>query len=600
MNLQKAEKDELDVSLEIEDYHGSQAGFIPFLRDVADEVFVFDGYREYQDEILYEAVEELYLNGTQNIIIGGPTGIGKSPVNVAIARVGTYLNEQSLPIQQHFGVSLDLDEGNGFYCTPQKQLRNQLAEDDDLQEYVDMLKSRSDYICGETGSPCNDCPVLSDPDSSCMQESACTYWDAKMDAIESNAAVLTFAMLVVDDNIPKSVETEHGEERVGFGNRDVVIVDEGHGIENQAASLFAGFTVSPFSLPNRVFADAGDNVSWDAERIEDVSGQLIGIANRAEKYITENEHNDNLTREVRQCENFLTKYQYMNTEITEDRPWVVNIEQVQIPGDSETTKKIELKPVQVDRFLNRFVWNRGNKRVISSATIPWRGSIDKFANRIGLNGSTKMISKPSPFPREHQLIHTNTEIGEMSGDSEDENWFAACRKVEEIQSHHEGENGLIHTNSYERAERLQESIGDELVMVHDRELDASVQIRKWQESEQPILASPAMTEGVDLYDDRCRWQAILKVPFGMIGDSRVNYLLNEKHQWGWYYETTSNHLQQAAGRAVRGPDDAASMYILDSKFDEVMNRTSPPEWFLNTITDEKPDHWDNPEAAPWR
>jgi ATP-dependent DNA helicase DinG len=32
----------------------------------------------------------------------------------------------------------------------------------------------------------------------------------------------------------------------------------------------------------------------------------------------------------------------------------------------------------------------------------------------------------------------------------------------------------------------------------------------------------------------------------------------------------------------------------------VMRRTNPPEYFVDAVRDEPPEHWDNPDAAPWR
>jgi len=241
--------------------------------------------------------------------------------------------------------------------------------------------------------------------------------------------------------------------------------------------------------------------------------------------------------------------------------------------------------------------------VISSATIPYRDNIGKWCERIGLPGRTKLISKSMPFPKAHRMIHTNTETGPMSGDSEQYNWDNAMIKLRQIHDEHPGENGLVHTNSYERAERVQEALGEDLVMVQPEDLDQEVVIKQWNESDQPILASPTMIEGVDLYEDRCRWQALLKVPYGFAGDSRVSYLLNELYAWDWYNETAAIHIQQAVGRAVRGPepDEAASFYVIDTKFGDLMwNKTSPPEWFSDAITSDPPEHWSDPSAAPWR
>ena len=466
-----------------------------------------------------------------------------------------------------------------------------------------MLKSRSDYICQESGQPCDECPVRSDPDPevSCATTPGCTYWRAKMRARQSPLAALTFAMLIIDNELPP--ETEGGRP-LSFRDRDSVIVDEGHNLEQQAASLFAGFTISPYSLPGEVYKNAGDRADWDDDRYGDVAPIIEDVNRRARNFITRHEGSEDKVRQVEQCQNYLRKHQYAVDEMdNEGRPWVVNVTDAVWPDSGEETKKIEMKPVDVDRFLAGKVWSRGQKRIISSATIPYRDNIGTWADRIGLNGQTNLISKPMPFDREHRLIHTNTMVGPMSGDSEDKNWDDAIEMLDEIHSHHRGENGLIHTYSYERAERLANSLGRDRVMVQpDDDTPKEVVIDNWQEDSRDILASPSMMEGVDLHGDRCRWQALLKVPFAFAGDSRVSYLLNERKDWNWYYETASMDIQQSVGRAVRGPEpeEAASYYVIDSKFSDVMNRTSPPDWFTNAITESAPDHWFDPSAAPWR
>jgi Rad3-related DNA helicase len=578
-------------------YQTNRNGLKEYLIDLADEFFPFDGYRQYQDEILYEALEKLFIDGVQNVIIEGPTGIGKSPINVTLAQVVSHLHLNKREIEQYFNYTLNgVDSGQSFYTTPQKQLRNQLAQDPDLREAVSMLKSREDYICSASGDNCKECSLSSErEDETCRTISGCTYWDAKSTAMNADVAILTFAMLVVDKYIPP--EGPDGG-RLSFKNRDLDIVDEGHNLENQAASLFAGFTVSQWSLPNKVFGNTSDRLDWNYDRFADVEYILNDIKSRARDFADQHEDLQRYETEVEQCENFLRKLSYCRKEIDDGRPWVVTISKL----DSSGQKKMKLQPVDVDGFLSNFIWSRGNKRVISSATIPFRDNIQKWADRLGMDGATRLISKPMPFPEEHRLIHKNTIVGSMSGDSEDRNWRKVVKKIKEIHSHHDGENGLIHTNSYKRAKKLAEALGTDNVHVQDRELDKEIQIQMWEDSDKDIFISPSMMEGVDLYEDRCRWQVLCKVPYPFVGDSRVSYLLNERKDWDWYMETASMDVQQSVGRAIRGPEpeEAASYYVIDAAFNKLMSRTNPPEWFSDAITDEPPEHWDDPDAAPWR
>lgn len=557
-----------------------------YLHDIADELFPFPGYRDHQQEILFEAVDALFLDGYKNVIVDGPTGIGKSPINITLGRVISHLASNKTAVEDCFNYPLDgIDRGNTFYTTPQKQLRNQLANDDDLKEYVQMLKSRQDYICEASGKNCDECSLDSDPEKSCRTIAGCTYWGEKAKAMEYDIAALTFAMLVVDNHIP--VEDMNGG-RLSFDNRDAVIVDEGHNLEEQVASLFAGFDVSSWVLPDEVYKETAQKIRWNFDRYEDVERILNTLLRRAENFVETWDETGQRESEVKQCKNFARKVRFCQQEVSNGRPWVVTVDTL---GNGDE-KKFTLKPVDVDNFLQKFIWSRGNKRIISSATIPYRDDIDKWTDRLGLDGATKLITKPMPFPEENRLIDKSTIVGSMSGDGEDRNWDEVVAQIRNIAEKHEGEKGLIHTTSYKRAEKLAQFLDRDNVIVQDQDLDKSVVIDKWYESDKDILLSPSMTEGVDLYDDRCRWQVMMKIPYGFAGDSRVSYLLNERHDWENYNQEAMLDVMQSVGRAVRGPEDYASYYVIDQAFNKLMSKVSTPEWF-NSATREKTPHEDD-------
>jgi len=90
-------------------------------------------------------------------------------------------------------------------------------------------------------------------------------------------------------------------------------------------------------------------------------------------------------------------------------------------------------------------------------------------------------------------------------------------------------------------------------------------------------------DGIDLEGEMCRWQVLLKVPYPYLGDSRVEYMVNEKNDWDWYNEQTARRLIQSVGRGVRSGDDYCDYYVLDESFLDVMDSATVPEWFENAI-----------------
>lgn len=142
-----------------------------------------------------------------------PTGFGKSPVNIALGR---YFKPT-------------------FYTTPQVKLVNQIARDFCPKELVidggigDViaLLGRKNYTCRETHLDSDICPIrdgLEDEDEdgnkitrTCLTEDNCTYWIQKEQALKSDIAVLTFAMLITNTYL---TGFSH------FSKRNLLIIDE--------------------------------------------------------------------------------------------------------------------------------------------------------------------------------------------------------------------------------------------------------------------------------------------------------------------------------------------------------------------------------------
>lgn len=517
-------------------------------------------YRQHQKEILMEAVVELFLKDKDIVIIDGPVGLGKSAINWTLGVIG----------------------GPAFYTTPQKSLRKQLANDDALDDFMHTLRARRDYVCGVTGENCEDCHInkSSDPEDSCVQEDHCTYWNNKEKAMSSMIAGLTFSYTIIDSYLPTLTD---GGEQISFQDRNLMIVDECHKMAQQVASLHAGWSLSPWRLPEEVYRPIVGQIPSDADRYHHVDHLVQRVADRAEKFVRMNEGDERKETEIENCENFLRSYRYTESEIDEGRTWVVDVEKTDHPVFG-SVNKAQIKPVRVDRFLRRFVWSRSDKIVLSSATIPYRGNPEEWLDRLGLGDDYHLISCPMPFDKDRRRIHTDTMIDKFSGGGDDENWNQIVDRTMSIADKHDGEKGLIHTASYQRAERLVESLPRGMAMTDERGEETDDVIRRWQRGSTQILCSPSMTEGVDLEDDICRWQIILKVPYpNSHVDSRVDYLLDEENDWDWYYQQTGLSLFQAYGRAMRSADDYQELYILDRSVLDVTNRVSTPTWFEEGI-----------------
>jgi Rad3-related DNA helicase len=573
------------------------------IRDQAASYFPFDSYRVHQQEILYEAAEALYdTPDIDTVVIDAPTGIGKSAINMALGNVA---------------------EGKAFYTTPQKQLRNQLQNDDDLSSLHAALRARRDYVCDSVPSKfdsddrtytCDDCPINSSEGESC-KDYGCAYWRAKEQAMEKTVATLTFAFLIVDGRMPPT--TENGEQ-ISFDKRETLIIDEAHTLAEQVASLHAGMVLSPRTLmtndldrydqtagslsdvndaaleydvdPYEVFESEIERRldEMEVNSIEAVTGvaPLRGVIESVKQAVENKTQalalipqlSDTGSELLDELGSLYWKLNMVIEQLDAGEPWVIS------ENRHDTMINVKLKPVYVGRFLKNNVWNRAEKVVLSTATMPYRNRPKKWLSRIGRDPDTaKIISKPMPFDAANRQVRADYQIGSMSSGGVVDNWGEILTTLRSIGDDHAGEKGIVHTVSYSRAEDVHNEL-PELTMVHesDSDRDAEAVIDRWQLSDKQMLLTPSMTEGVDLVGDKCRFQVLLKAPYRTLGDPRVNYLLNEEGDWEWYNDVTAREIIQSVGRAVRTPDDHATYYVLDSKFDQVLSGRTP-EWFEDAI-----------------
>lgn len=359
-----------------------------------------------------------------------------------------------------------------------------------------------------------------------------------------------------------------------------LIVDECHVLEDQMASLFAGFTVSPYSLPEQVCTLRPEDVPDDPYQFEDVEDELKQVYRNANDFIQHapQVQLENRSEEVDECLEFTKKFQHCFDEIEDNRPWVVETDTMSVDGTEYAS--ITVKPVYVDQFLNEFVWSRADKYILSTATLPFRSNPAKWLARLGLNPEdARVISKPMPFDAANRPVETVTEIARFSQERYRQHWDEIIEKVELIVHKHDGQNGLIHTSSYDMAEELYDRLDTNAVLHESGSRDDEYYLQQWMTGDEQMLISPALKQGVDLADEECRWQVLLKVPYPGLGDPRVKYLVDEENDWSWYNDKTVRQIIQSVDRGVRHEDDYCVYYVFDRCFEDIRSRASFPAWF---------------------
>ena len=220
--------------------------------------------------------------------------------------------------------------------------------------------------------------------------------------------------------------------------------------------------------------------------------------------------------------------------------------------------KIQFKPIDISRYSKELIFDYGFRVLIMSATILNK---DKFCSLIGLESKqVPFLSIPSPFPPENKPI-LYCPVGKMSLQTIEYNFPKLVTIIQKILKKHKNEKGIIHCHSYKISNYILENLQSTRLLSHDSK-DRDKILKKHIRSSKPtVLLSPSMEEGVDLKDDKSRFQIICKIPYPYLGDELV---VHRMRKWNWWYSfETVKTIVQSIGRSIRSKTDHAKTYILD-------------------------------------
>ena len=190
------------------------------------------------------------------------------------------------------------------------------------------------------------------------------------------------------------------------------------------------------------------------------------------------------------------------------------------------------------------------------------------------------LALPCPFDAAKRPI-IYAKFGKMSYYEKTETFKRAVPIMERILDKNKEHKGIIHTSNYELSRWVSDSIKDKLLIFHDSKTREESLAKHLRSQLNTIIVSPSMFTGVDLKDDFSRFQLILKIPFPNLISKKIKRRLEMKPEW--YNWRTLIDLLQAYGRSIRNEEDWAETYILDECFDQILNNSSVPQYFLDAL-----------------
>ena len=243
-------------------------------------------------------------------------------------------------------------------------------------------------------------------------------------------------------------------------------------------------------------------------------------------------------------------------------------------------KELSLEPIWAYDYLDKYVFANYDMVILMSGTI-----LDKnlFCQLNGLD-VTKAVyySISSPFNVKNRPIYYMP-IGKMSYKSKEETFKRYIPYIKKLLDKYKNKKGIIHTNSFELAKWIEQSIKDPRLIFHDSTNKDEV-LKMHKESDKPtVIVSPSMDTGVSFDNDDARFQIIAKVPYPSLGSQKNK--LRQKNNPEWYSWKTVSGIVQMTGRPVRSSLDYADTIIIGGSFGDVIKHSSHflPDWIQDAI-----------------
>jgi Rad3-related DNA helicase len=243
-------------------------------------------------------------------------------------------------------------------------------------------------------------------------------------------------------------------------------------------------------------------------------------------------------------------------------------------------RELSLEPIWAFDYLDKYVFSQYDMVFLMSGTI-----LDKnlFCQLNGLDVSKAVYySIGSPFPLKNRPIFYMP-IGKMSFKSKEDTFKNYVPYIKKLLEKYKNKKGVIHTNSFELAKWIQDSIKDPRLIFHDSS-NKDEMLKMHFESEEPtVIVSPSMDTGVSFDNDKARFQIIAKVPYPSLGSQKNK--MRQSNNPDWYSWKTVSGLVQMTGRPVRSNTDYADTIIIDGGFGDVIKHSSHflPDWIQDAI-----------------
>lgn len=555
--------------------------------------FPYSTFRPGQLEFIREAIQA-FEGGAKNVIVEAPTGTGKTPGIIAIARYFTrdFDNHQNdaqkalmLAANAREGISQAqaiLAEHQAHMITSLKMLQDQYLRDDKL---VQIMKGKGNYLCHSPsampGMSCNDHEAMFGGPCT-KRRRACTYVQARTQAQLARLTLHNFDSFLAQVSLGQS-----------FLPRAILSIDEAHGADDHLIRALS------FQLSRETMEKLEIDTEWtspsDVNDSQGVQAWCLKHDTSMTKKIAE------LTEEIVKLQNHSTGFLNGGQErqlaamarrkgAIEDLKrrlsrFLSSVEKVPWAVEERDNGAFGFEPVRSSFFAKSALLDYGARRLFMSATIFDNGRRLMAALNLKKD-ETHYIRTACIFPLKNRPLVdlAVADTGKGAYESAKPRLFTA---IEQILDHHKGVRGVIHCNSYDMAKDIKKNVHDRRLMFHEptnREETVNAFMRGL--SPDAVLVGVFLREGYDFKDDLARFQVLVRLPYAW-PDKRV--IMRDEMEGGYYEWLCAIDLVQTYGRGVRNETDYCTTYCLDNRLRRFIKRAGHmmPEWFLDAIKSPK-------------
>ena len=517
-----------------------------------------------QMEAIIETCVQL-LEGKKHVIVSAPTGSGKSVIATTVHRV-----------IRHFKSAW-----RTTLITSTKGLQTQYTDDD---RSIYDLRAKGNYRCPHGVGPYNSGACRSTiARKGCTKALECpyvrqrTHWCNIADLRITNSSFQIEACPAICME-PKNVA-------------NLIVIDECHEIDDLIVEHSSiTLEVESFSLI-RNYTGGQEFLLQLARYIEKFKGIPIGSTFKVSSDLYNGMHNlnESVNNLLEHLDELMGDSTRKDKELIGDL--VESLQQIQdktmIFDACDQSEGIwimqqfgpgmmEIKPVYAWQVSNHAIFRKADQFVHMSATVC---GYEEYMKNLGMKEyETAIVEVPNSIPlkfRKVMVIPTQKVSGNYDVDR-------LAETIDKLIERNLGKNGIVHTVSFKLANEIYErsKYKNRMLVSGDR---ADILEHLSSRKDGNIVMSPSIEKGYDFRGDLSRFQILAKCGFPFLGDPLVS--LNSKIREGWYARKTILRVVQACGRSVRGKDDWAKTYVIDSNFLRLLRDHIEifPDWFIESL-----------------